>query len=177
MHYSRLYCPCKELLFAKIIYKQSHCVPSLFIVLLDLLLSLIISYLLLDVTTVPEEALGIMAGTDADLSSAMWRSIQDFNIMSAYEEIVFAPPSWLFMPFDSDTYGWWVLFVASASLTSVWTLLILLSTAVVKLTPKLQRYGVWFFATDEHPVQAIGIASAALVMGGGLFWSTIRMLI
>jgi hypothetical protein len=59
----------------------------------------------------------------------------------------------------------------STLLTSVWTILILLSTTVIKLIAPVQRFTAWFFDVDKHPVQAIGIVAGALVMIGGGVWS------
>jgi hypothetical protein len=33
---------------------------------------------------------------------------------------------------------------------------------------------VWFFDVDRHPVKAIGIVSATVVLIGGLIWTGLR---
>ena len=70
-----------------------------------------------------------------------------------------------------------IAFSASTLLTSIWTVLILLSTTVLKLLAPLQRFTAWFFDVDKHPLKAIGIVAAALVMSGSLIWAVLRAVI
>ena len=65
----------------------------------------------------------------------------------------------------------------STLFTSIWTILILVSTSVLKLLAPIERFTTWFFDVEKHPVQAIGIVSAALVMTGSLMWSMVRALL
>ena len=69
------------------------------------------------------------------------------------------------------------IFVASTLLTSIWITLILLSTIILKLLIPLQRFTAWFFDVEKHPVQAIGIVAAALVMIVSLIWTVLRAVI
>lgn len=69
------------------------------------------------------------------------------------------------------------IFLASTLFTSVWTILILLSTTVLKLLAPLHRFTAWFFDVEKHPVQAIGIVAGALVMIGSLIWTVLRAVI
>jgi hypothetical protein len=69
------------------------------------------------------------------------------------------------------------VFLLSTLFTSVWTILILLSTTVVKLLAPIHRFTSWFFDVDHHPLQAIGIVSGVLVMIGSLIWLIIRAVI
>lgn len=69
------------------------------------------------------------------------------------------------------------LSVFSTLFTSVWMLLVLLSTTVLKLLTPLQRFTVWFFDFEHHPVKAIGTVSAALVMIGALISTVLRAVI
>jgi len=55
------------------------------------------------------------------------------------------------------------IFLSSTLFTSIWTILILLSTAVLKLLAPIHRFTAWFFDVDHHPVKAIGIVAGALV--------------
>ena len=66
------------------------------------------------------------------------------------------------------------LFWYSTMLTSVWMLLILLSTVLLRIFSPVHRFTVWFFDVDRHPVKAIGIVSATLVLIGGLIWMGLR---
>lgn len=65
----------------------------------------------------------------------------------------------------------------STLFTSIWTTLILLSTATIKLLAPLQRFTGWFFDVENHPVQAIATVAGALVMSGGLIWTVLRAVI
>jgi hypothetical protein len=62
----------------------------------------------------------------------------------------------------------------STLLTSIWSILILLSTTFLKLLTPIHRFTAWFFNVEKHPVEAIGVVSGALVMIGSLIWSLVR---
>jgi hypothetical protein len=62
----------------------------------------------------------------------------------------------------------------STLLTSIWSILILLSTTVLRLLTPIHRFAAWYFDLKKHPVKAIGIVSGALVMIGSLIWSLVR---
>jgi hypothetical protein len=59
----------------------------------------------------------------------------------------------------------------STLLTSIWSVLILLSTTVLRLLTPIHRFTAWFFDVEKHPLKAIGIVAGALVMSGTLIWS------
>ena len=65
----------------------------------------------------------------------------------------------------------------STMLTSIWTILILLSTAIIKLLAPLQRFTAWFFNVERNPLTAVGVVSGALVMIGSLVWTVLRAVI
>ncbi len=65
----------------------------------------------------------------------------------------------------------------STLFTSVWTTLVVLSTVILKLLVPIQHFTVWYLPTEEHPIRAIGIVSAALVMIGSLIWTILRAII
>jgi hypothetical protein len=69
------------------------------------------------------------------------------------------------------------LAILSTLLTSIWTILILLSTTVIKLLAPIHRFTAWFFDVEKHPVRAIGIVAGALVMVGSLIWTVVKALI
>jgi len=69
------------------------------------------------------------------------------------------------------------MFPISTIFTSIWTFLILISTAVLKLLAPVHAFTAWFFDVETHPVQAIGIMAGALVMIGSLIWSVAQALV
>lgn len=69
------------------------------------------------------------------------------------------------------------LFLLSTFFTSIWTVLIVLSTTTLKLLAPVHRFTAWFFDVEKHPVQAIGIVAGALVMLGSLIWAVLRAVI
>jgi hypothetical protein len=71
----------------------------------------------------------------------------------------------------------YLTFALSTLATSLWIILILLSTATIKLLSPLHRFAAWFFDIERHPVQAIGIVAGALVIVASLIWSVVRGLI
>jgi hypothetical protein len=78
---------------------------------------------------------------------------------------------------DIDHLGDMTILAPSTLLTSIWAILILIPTAILKPLTPLQRFTAWFFDVDHHPVKAIGIVSAAMVMIGGLIWTLLRAVI
>jgi hypothetical protein len=77
-------------------------------------------------------------------------------------------------PIDVGRIGFYSFLFPSTLFTSIWTILILLSTTTLRLLASLQRFTGWFFDVDKNPVKAIGIVSAALVMVSSLIWSAVR---
>jgi hypothetical protein len=76
-----------------------------------------------------------------------------------------------------DTNKPYEIILLATLLTSIWTVLILLSTIALKLLTPLHRFTAWFFDLEEHPVKTIGIVAGVLVMAGSLIWSAVRALI
>jgi hypothetical protein len=105
----------------------------------------------------------------------------DINILERY--IIVIPMglkydlTWIFKPSEGQYYGEYDVFILSTLITSIWTVLILLSTAAVKLLAPVQRGTAWFFDVEKHPVRAIGITAGALLMIGSLLWSLVRTVI
>jgi hypothetical protein len=66
---------------------------------------------------------------------------------------------------------------ATTLFTSIWMVLIALSTSALKLFSPVRSFTAWFFDVDKHPVQAIGIVAGALVMIGSLVWTVVRAVI
>jgi hypothetical protein len=82
----------------------------------------------------------------------------------------------LFQP-KSTTLSTFAITFWSTMLTSVWAVLILLSTTVLKMLAPLQRFTKWFFNVEERPLQAVGIMAGALVMFGSLIWTGLRAIL
>ena len=72
---------------------------------------------------------------------------------------------------------WYTPLMISTLLTSTWAALFLVASAVIKVASPLQRFTAWFFDVDRHPLKAIGVVSAALVMIGSLMWTGLRAMI
>ena len=72
-------------------------------------------------------------------------------------------------------FTYYVMAISATLMTSIWTILILLSTTVLKLLAPLHRFTAWFFDVEKHPMQAIGITAGALVMIGSLIWRLVRV--
>lgn len=69
-----------------------------------------------------------------------------------------------------------VMFI-STLLTSIWTLLIIVSSIVLQLLSPTQRFVVFFFDVERHPIKAIGIVAGALAIICSLVWSCVRLLL
>ena len=67
-------------------------------------------------------------------------------------------------------------FYFSTLFTSVWLALIVLSTTLLKFLAPLQRFTIWFFDVQKHPLEAVGIVTGALVMLGAAIWAVVRRL-
>jgi hypothetical protein len=74
-------------------------------------------------------------------------------------------------------YNQYHAFLSSTLLTSIWTILIPLSSVVIKLFVPAKKVVNWFFDVEKHPLQAIGIVAGSLVVAMSLVWSVARTLI
>jgi hypothetical protein len=70
----------------------------------------------------------------------------------------------------------WSTFYFSTLFTSIWLTLIVLSTTFIKLLAPLHRFTAWFFNVERHPLEAVGIVAAALVMLGAAIWAVVQKL-
>jgi hypothetical protein len=121
-----------------------------------------------------DDALDLVGAAFADVAGDQYPINEDTpNLGFLVFHTMFAPL------FDTSrtTITFLPIFLSSTLLTSTWTILILLSTAVVKLVAPIQRFATWFFDVEAHPVQAIGIVSGALVMIASLVWTVMRAVI
>jgi hypothetical protein len=66
--------------------------------------------------------------------------------------------------------------MVSTIFTSIWTVLILLSSTLIRLVIPLQALINWFYPVEKHPMKAIGLVSAALTMIVALLSSGVRAL-
>jgi hypothetical protein len=124
-----------------------------------------------------------------DLGASIGISILTYFLISLAWDKCTAPPSHAAcileviggvvtdFPGNSDFFSYYDIAVISTVLTSVWTILVLLSTTLLKLLSPVQCFTSWFFDVDDHPVKAVGIISGALVMIGSLIWTVLRAVI
>lgn len=146
------------------------------LIFVDLLLSLLISYSFLEISNVPEDMLKSGDLDNMGLFPAIWNALSRVGVTYIYDVLEAGEPTWIFSSFD-DRYPIAILFFLSTMFTSVWTVLVWISTIILRLTSRLQLASVWFLDVEKHPVQAIGIVSGALVMVGGLIWGGVRVFI
>jgi hypothetical protein len=148
---------------------QGYIGTAIFVAALDIIGSLTVSL--------------IMAAAVHKVFALMYRLFTDFsydipswyiNELSNLPNLLFGLPTLLFGRLSETTL--YSFLIPSTLFTSIWTILILLSTTALGLL-RPQRFTGWFFDVDKHPVKAIGIASAVLVMVGSLLWSAIRGLL
>jgi hypothetical protein len=69
------------------------------------------------------------------------------------------------------------LFIVSTLLTSVWAIIALLSSIVVKallLAEYTRKFTTWFFNIEKHPIRAVGIVSGVVVFGVSLMITLLR---
>ena len=97
-------------------------------------------------------------------------------LLSILEGITIDPLLWVISPKPKNYSHLTPLFL-STFVTSIWTVLLLLSTAALKLLAPVHRFSAWFFDVEHHPVQAIGIVAGTLVMIGSLAWPLVVLMI
>jgi hypothetical protein len=146
------------------------------LVLADLLLSLLISYIFLEISNVPEYMLKSGNIDDMGYFRAALHSLYRVGLTYTYDVITAGEPTWIFSA-GEDRYPIAILFLLSTLCTSIWTAVLGLSVAVLRAAPSLQRISLWFFDVDAHPIQAIGIMAGALVLACGFVWSVARTLV
>lgn len=132
-----------------------------------------ISYVFVELSNVPEDILKSGDLETTNIIVAVWNSIQRVGFTYIWDVFEAGEPTWLLTWWDGH-YPIAILFFLSTLSTSLWTILILLATSVVKLMPRLQRSTTWFFDVDKHPIQAIGAVSGALILAGAATWSLVR---
>jgi hypothetical protein len=74
---------------------------------------------------------------------------------------------------DTGRFAVFVAILAYSSstfLTSIWTMLVIISTIIIKLLAPIQRFTAWYFDLDRRPVTAIGIVAGTLVIIVSLIW-------
>jgi hypothetical protein len=130
-------------------------------------------------TVLTRRYLGALSVSLIDISSSILIAILFyiiFVISFASPVVAVRPLLWLISP-KPDNYSSLTPLLLSTLLTAIWTVLLLLSTTVLKLLAPVRRFTAWFFDVENHPVQAIGIVAGALVMIGSLAWSLIVLVI
>jgi hypothetical protein len=79
--------------------------------------------------------------------------------------------------YGDDGYMVYPTFFFSTLLTSIWTILIILSSMVLDILSPVQRFVAWFFDVEKRPIEAIGIVAGALAIIGSLVWSLARVVL
>lgn len=69
------------------------------------------------------------------------------------------------------------LLLFSTLFTSLWTTLVLISIATLKLMAPIHEFTGWFFDVRKHPVQSIGIVGGTFLIIGSLIWPIIVAII
>jgi hypothetical protein len=99
--------------------------------------------------------------------SASWLELCNYAIKGALFDIRTVPIGLI----DTEQFNPISALFASTLFMSVWTLLILLSTAILKLPGPFHSFTV--FDAGNRPVRAIGIVAGLLVLVGSLIWSLV----
>ena len=76
---------------------------------------------------------------------------------------------------DENVIAWGKLFCLLPIMTSLWTILLFSSTLILNIASPLWGFTVWFFDIGKHPVQAIGIVGATLIIFAGLLLKIAQM--
>lgn len=106
-----------------------------------------------------------------------------FQLSGLWKSLVVSPFTTGFAMSDDETstqvsdFLFNDLSVFSTLFTSIWMLLVLLSTTILKLLTPLQRFTVWFLDVERHPLKAIGTVSAALVIISAMISTVLRAII
>jgi hypothetical protein len=143
------------------------------LIVADLLLSLLITYIFLEVSNVPEDVLKSGKIDEMGIFRATLHSLSNVGLTYIYDVITAGEPTWFFSAGENQ-YPVAILLFLSTLFTSIWTAVLGLSVAVLRATLSLQRATLWFFNVDAHPIQSIGIVAGALVLAGGFIWSALK---
>jgi hypothetical protein len=84
--------------------------------------------------------------------------------------------TWVINP-TSQEYSEYLPVLFSTLFTSIWTIVVLVSASLLKLLSPVHKVTAWFFDLENHPVQAIGTVSSALILMGWGVWTGIRTVI
>jgi hypothetical protein len=132
---------------------------SIIIIISDMVLSLLISLAFLFTYIISLYFIGL------------YNEYGTFSAYFAFVVHVFKyEASWIFAPSQGKYYAEYDVFLLSTLLTSVWTALVLLATAVLKVSTPALKTIAWLYDVENHPIQAIGITIGALLMIGSLVW-------
>ena len=146
-------------------------VPSLFLLVFDVLISMLISYISLFMT-LPEAVFGY-TGNQLRIVGTLSSSLAHIELMNPlYEFQMLEAP-----PLDNDTILLcFPVFYFSTLFTSVWLVLVVVSSAILKVLAPVHRITAWFFDVEKHPLQAIGIVAGILIMLGAAMLTIIHQL-
>ena len=130
------------------------------LVLSDVAISCIISFIAILLNLCFSEMGGLISAIGLGLFwSTLFMAYQSFALLLA--EVT------------GNGHGWamFELFVGSTILTSIWTILILVSSIVAKLIlplDSIRQFATWFFDVDRHPIRAISAVAGGLVFAGSM---------
>jgi hypothetical protein len=68
------------------------------------------------------------------------------------------------------------IFLLSTALTSIWAILVVLSSVVLKVLGSLTGFMTfirWMFDVDAHPIRVLGLVAAAIVWAGSVFYGAL----
>jgi hypothetical protein len=139
-----------------------HRAPTLFILCLDAVSSIAISAILVVLVGLP-----IIFFSDRP---EFYHTVQATNLSSVLSFLSPANKVWeitsdISMAGD-DSKVMYSAFYLSTLFTSIWLALIVLSAALLKFLAPLQRFTTWLFNVERHPLEAVGIVTAALEVAG-----------
>jgi hypothetical protein len=133
------------LLKTRVLLKKKRKYPAILLLCFDAVSSIAISYVFFALAT----------------ATQLGEINLDFYFNKSNVFITPGGPPYIFVAMESVFY---IAFFCSTMFTSVWLALVVLSTALIKFLAPLQRFTTWFFDVEKHPLQAVGIVTAALVM-------------
>jgi hypothetical protein len=144
----------KTRLLLQVSRRQSR--PGLLLVPVDILLSLFISICFLEV--------------HLTIFTYWFPYYHRGGLVSALLHSTEAALWWILSP-APENYSFYICLLLSTLTTSLWTVLVLLSTTAIKMLAPVHQFTTWFFDVEKHPVQSIGIVAGALVIVGSFVWS------
>jgi hypothetical protein len=139
------------------------------IVIIDIIMSLLISLLAIMVTILASHLILRTPGTLAG-EKDLFISIGKMIGLARYPDVGAA------IDWDILTILILAIFGYSTSMTSLWTLWVMLASAALKLAGSVNftlRFVRWMFDIDAHPVRVLGLVAAAIVWVGSVVYGLV----